>query len=311
MIERYLYNIQRLVPEENKYRAVSETKDKLEAYLVEHYGNKEYSKSEILEALRSVGHPRMIALEYGAVSNRWIGPLYMDSYLEVCKVVLICILFGVTLGQLVTQKEGWGTIISSILINVIQAGVVSVAVITIVYVILSNIKSEEEEERQKWSMDILKASPRERNKVSITEIAFESLAIVLALIWINYPESLIQIVSNFNAADHIYMPLFNKAAFQEFAIIMNIVLSLNLVLNGYLFANKEWNPTTRIGSMALDCVGFFLLVRILQTPNLIQWEVPAKIFEKIDWGAYVILGIVGISILGELIGHAKAMFFSK
>lgn len=104
MIERYIYEVTRRVPQENR----DEIRLELQS-LIEDMCAGENCSAE--DALQKLGNPVEFAKRYRDDSNYLIGPEYYDNYIWVLKIALIGIAISAAISGLVsgiTDTLNWG-----------------------------------------------------------------------------------------------------------------------------------------------------------------------------------------------------------
>ena len=84
MIERYVYDVIRRLPEDNR----EEVKKELYLNIDDMLGSNR-SEEHIEQILLELGEPRLLALKYQTKERYLISPAYYDDYIRVLKVVII------------------------------------------------------------------------------------------------------------------------------------------------------------------------------------------------------------------------------
>lgn len=136
MIERYIYEVTRRVPQENR----DEIRLELQS-LIEDMCAGENCSAE--DALQKLGNPVEFAKRYRDDSNYLIGPEYYDNYIWVLKIALIGIAISAAISGLVsgiTDTLNWGEFFGNFfaeLFTTFFSGIFSVVgAVTIVFAIL-------------------------------------------------------------------------------------------------------------------------------------------------------------------------------
>lgn len=100
-IERYIYQVQKYLPESQR----EEVGKELRANLLDMLGEEPHEE-EVLDVLISLGHPKKLAREYSTSERYLIGPAYYDQYLEILKLVTSIVLVVMVVVQLLSLVFG-------------------------------------------------------------------------------------------------------------------------------------------------------------------------------------------------------------
>jgi hypothetical protein len=82
--ERYVYDVTRRLPESMREEVAKELRANMDDMLPQ-----SPSEEDVVDVLKTLGHPRNLANEYRGTKRYLIAPEWMDDYLRVLKVVLI------------------------------------------------------------------------------------------------------------------------------------------------------------------------------------------------------------------------------
>ena len=185
MIESYIYEVTRRVPQETREEIRMEL-----GGLIEDMGSKEGISAE--EVLEKLGDPAVFARRYREDNNYLIGPEYYDDYVWVLKIALIGIGISAVVSAVVNGIMGAGNLeiaglvnlfiifFEELLVNAISGALGAVGVITAVFAFLEWQKVRVKVKPEKaWSPFSLSAVPDNRAVIkrgdSVFSIVFASV----------------------------------------------------------------------------------------------------------------------------------------
>lgn len=187
LIERYVYAVQRALPQSQREEVAKELRSDIQDMMEHEKGNE---GDRIKAVLTRLGRPEDLALRYSGSVNYLIGPKWFGTYLAVLKkvaYVAVPVIFVIQLADVVlggTQP----TVIEMIIEAVIALAGTLVTVlfwVTAVFAILERSESHLRESDKKifqWSVDSLPELPVTREVKladSIANIVFYAAMVVL------------------------------------------------------------------------------------------------------------------------------------
>ena len=117
LIERYLYDVVRRLPEKQRKDIEEELRTLIEDMLEERKGDG--GAEEVEAVLSELGDPAKLAMKYRGEEAHLIGGEYYPIYCQILKLVLICVGVGVTISavvhwivQLPAQEEGMNGVVN-------------------------------------------------------------------------------------------------------------------------------------------------------------------------------------------------------
>ena len=188
MIERYIYDVVRRLPDENK----EEVKKELNANIDDMLGENR-SDDHIEKVLLELGEPRLLALKYQTKERYLISPAYYDDYIRVLKIVII-IFISITLvgGAIdllvnlnnVTPWEMIGQVLSKLIGDSISSIFSSFAFVTLVFWLIE--KTEAKGSRKIWSLSKLPELPKQnvykiKRTGAVISLIIESVCILILI----------------------------------------------------------------------------------------------------------------------------------
>lgn len=279
MIKRYIYQVQKYLPESQR----EEVGKELQANLLDMMGE-DPQEEEVLEALISLGHPKKLAREYSIEERYLIGPTYYDQYLEILKLVTSIVLVVMVVVQLLSlvfghSSDGFSlqTFIQSVgkIVGVVLGAVLQSAFwVTFSFVMVERYGQEEGHKRDQeedWSPKNLPAVPKVGPlKISKVEAAITLVVTVFVMALLVQGSDWIGVFYREGENAYRSIPLFSSArltwylpAFWFFAIAQVAMVLWQLM-------KKYWTMPMAMVNFLLE-LGFILLVMgMLLDPHLLD-----------------------------------------
>lgn len=311
MIANYLYTIGRHLPPRVRDDVLKDIEVNLYDYLEENFGKKEYTDEELEKAIRSMGHPHMVAEAYLDQPRGLIGPVYIDAYWLVVKIAVFGIAVGLTIANII-NLSGFTNGIQlylQILAQIWQASLTAVGIITLIFAAVQHYTPEETiKNNEAWSLKILENAVEPQQKIKLFEIILGTFFLCLSLVVINQGSSLVST----NGKTFVF---FNKAALEPYLLWFNLFILVSLAVNIYLLIQRKWQPATRILTVLLNLAGIAVFTIFAFDPNV--WNLAplasyvgsdlAVIERGIQISIYIGLAAVVIVSAIDIIGHVKVL----
>lgn len=316
MIKDYLYAIGKYLPASQKSDVLKDIEANLYDYLEENFGVKDYSNEEIEKAILFMGNPKKVAEGYLNRPRCLIGPPYLDIYLLVVKLAVGGVAIGITVSLLISFSNitQFPEFILRLLSGLWQAGISAVGTVTLIFAALYHYYPDNEDfNTEEWDIKKLEKAPEESDKVTLSDVIFESLFSIFLLIYLNQGQFLRFIGSERN------IPGLNDAVFSPYLLWFNLIMSATLLLNLYLLIKRKWQFGTRMISILLDIAGIWLFGVLAFTPNIwdfsnIQGITPDAlegINTALQLGLKIGLGAIVVVTSIETFKHLRKMLKKK
>ncbi|MDE5678897.1 MAG: permease prefix domain 1-containing protein, partial [Lachnospiraceae bacterium] len=200
MIERYLYDVVRRLPEKQRKDIEEELRTLIEDMLEERQDGKSQEEN-VKEVLSELGDPAKLAMKYRGEEAHLIGGEYYPLYCQRLKLVLICVGVVVVISAVVhlivqfpMQSSGTGVVVGGVvdfflsLASLPEALLGSFGFVTLVFFILER-NQVKLQQREPWSLEKLMQIPDKKAVISkgdsIVGIFF---GILIMVIFICLPE---------------------------------------------------------------------------------------------------------------------------
>ena len=281
LIERYVYDVVRRLPENERDEVSRELKSNIYDMLPDDAGD-----DEIEAALRSLGSPASLAEKYRQKPRYLISPAVYDEYVSVIKWVAplvgsVALIIGAVSG--IVRATGAGTEdLSRLITNAIAGGLssgISSAVQTLIWVTLGFTIAERvgaKSIKDDWDIsDLPDTLPDEKSRIPLSEgivgmaltTVFTTLAILICIGKLNLP------VVAFRTEDVLHIvPAFNPDFLAGCVIPIAAIGIAVIVESAVKIKCRRWTPLVCAVVVAQNIVSAALLLYLLSSPNLFSAE---------------------------------------
>jgi len=327
MIERYVYDVTRRLPENTRAEVAKELNANIGDMLPE-----QPSEADIVKVLTTLGEPRELAAGYRTTQRYLISPKWMDEYLMVLKIVMIvfaAITLVFTLIESLTEPQAStvigiiGEVFGTTLSEVIQSLFRSFALVTLIFVLIDRAGAKCSDEP--WSPKKLPELPKENvRKISRAEsiigmmmaAIFGSIFAYLLLnnqLYIGWFDE-----AGWHAGTGI--PLFTDSVIQAFLPVYIASVVVTIADHAVKLKVGHWNIMTAVSHTIEHLFSIVLTIVFVNTPNLLNpaflaeaasfFESPSVqvLEEGIRQGATGIVTLVSIFVIIDLIATWVKVF---
>jgi hypothetical protein len=273
-IDRYLYQIEKKLPQKNRADLIAEIKSNLYDEIEGKYGNHEATEKEILQFLQENGSPSKIAWSYRGSTQALIGGSLYPIYLLVLKIVLPASMIGIFVATGISIGFGsqtfWASI-GNLLSSILQVAITAVGMVTVIFVLIERFADPDELKQEiknkPWNPKELPAVPLKKNVLkrsdSIATIAF----LTLFIIGFNYFSNSITWFYSANET-RLVMPFFKKEILNQYLPWLNAFWISNIIFHIVLLIRNRWNTGFRLLKIGFDWAGLGLFLWIVSNPTL-------------------------------------------
>lgn len=262
MIERYIYDVTRRLPENER----GEIKRELEASITDMLPDNP-SRQDITAVLTKLGSPRILAEQYRQKPQYLISPAMFDNYISVLKAVtaivaVVCGCIGVVLA-----------LSSGSIVQVISSGIAMAfegALQTALWITVGFVIAEKCGYKQEWKLEDLPQLPtgiRISRSSSTAGMIMSVFLPVLFIAMIIREESFFIFV---RGAD-IITPL-SQAALERFIPYLVMLGVLGFIVNGFRLYWAKWNIPLCVINAIYNVVWAGVVISALNWPDLISTE---------------------------------------
>lgn len=262
MIERYIYDVTRRLPENER----GEIKRELEASITDMLPDNP-SRQDITAVLTKLGSPRILAEQYRQKPQYLISPAMFDNYISVLKAVtaivaVVCACIGVVLA-----------LSSGSIVQIISSGIAMAfegALQTALWITVGFVIAEKYGYKQEWKPEDLPQLPTGIKISRSSSIAGMIMSVFLPVLFI---AMIIREKSFFifvRGAD-IITPL-SQAALERFIPYLVMLGVLGFIVNGFRLYWAKWNIPLCVINAIYNVVWAGVVISALNWPDLISTE---------------------------------------
>ncbi len=248
LIERYLYAVTKRLRPRLREDVKKELSGLIDEMLLERCGPVTPTEKDIRVVLTELGSPRELWEKYDDTSGKCLLPQpYYSMWLTVVKIVLLCVVFGLTLSSGIlhfTEEQQWYETVLSWLAMVWSGGLQSFAIVTILFLFFSRrgIRLDEP-----YNFDDLPPVPQ-RKKISRGECWAGIVFCMVFMVWfLCFPEYIF-----IHWGPEGVISLFDAAALREaWYLILGIGL-LGIVREVILLREGQYTQRVMVATVALN-----------------------------------------------------------
>lgn len=290
LIERYLYDVTRRLPEKQRADIENELRTLIEDMLAEYEGNGKAENENIRTVLEELGDPANLALKYRDGADHLIGGKYYPMYCQVLKIVLICVAVGMGISAIVSffvtaGSNGADTV--NAVVETVEKGFINVASIpgallqafawvTLVFFLMERNQVKLDGTDAVWSIGNLPPVPSKKAVISrgdsIVGIIFGVLFMVL---FICAPEFAGAWVKSVTTGDMVAISVFNLSIWNRILPLLIISFALGIIDEVVKLIVGCYNLTVMYVSIFCNIVSLIVTVYLFKAyelfnPNFVE-----------------------------------------
>jgi hypothetical protein len=314
LIEIYIQEVTRRVPEKSREDIALELRSTIEDMLPE-----DYTKEEIKLVLEKLGNPAMLASGYRDQPMYLIGPRYFDLYVTLLKMILpIAISIGliVMIAEYFISHGGGETVIQVVITimgkgigTIIDVGIQTFFWLTVVFAILERADKKNDmhplsSSLKKWTPDDLKNIPFIPKKKIISKLEVFGYLFWTA-IWATlyfYANHLVGIYEGNGNRLEFVTPVLNQEVLVSNWPIVLVVIGLEIALALYKFIKGQWTKQVAVFNTVTELIGALVFLVIISNPNLLHQEFIAYMTDLFTINAeqlkrWIVGGVISIYVV--------------
>lgn len=289
-IERYVYQVRRSLPRKNRDDIEKEIRSLIGDMLAERCGDRTPQQKDVDIVLIELGDPRALAGQYTEQGTHYlIGPALFPRYIQLLKIVGICVAGGITLATIIQSLLNTDTTplaqFGNWLFTMMSALMGMFTWITVIFAFIENRESSRigkamgeafDEVAKEFSgqnddggtfLDHLPEVPAEKAAIPVSEpiagIVFTSLFLVLFVV---APQLLAVYIPS--EAGLMRIPLFNPDVIRTLILPMAACLVLGLAREIFRLIEGRHSIRMTIVTVLCDLPALFLMIYILTRKDL-------------------------------------------
>lgn len=283
LIEAYIYEVTRRVPEKVRDDIALELRSTIEDMLSENY-----SEVEVKNVLSKLGNPVELAASYRDTPRYLIGPQVYDAYIGTLKLVApwaILITLLVHIVESMVLFSGEEALLTAIIktFSIILANMITVLLqvlfwITVAFIIMERTggfkgKIPFTKTQHVWTPDDLKNTTiisKEKN-IPISDIAFNLFGVVFMLVLYFNADHLAGIYQSDETGKLAFTtPFFNQEILLSYWPMVVFIASLEIISNLYKLKIRKWTFQLAVVNTIVHLLSIIVFIFIVSNPNLIH-----------------------------------------
>lgn len=281
LIEVYIYEVTRRLPEKTRKDIALELKSTIEDMLPDNY-----SEEDIKHVLAKLGSPEKLASSYKDKPNYLIGPQIYDTYMSTMKLVIPWAI-GITLLVhfidsifVFNSDEALLPAITTFLITTIS-NIISVVLqvlfwITLSFIIVERTGGLKVKIMPEWTPEDLnhvRIIPKEKD-IPFTEILLSLIGTAfLAVVYFNADRLAGIYQTTENGKLTFIMPIFNQETLLAFWPIIIALLIIQIAFIIYKWKLRKWTIPLAIVNLIVTVISTITVIVMAKTPNLLNVEI--------------------------------------
>lgn len=277
LIERYLYDVIRRLPEKQRTDIEQELKSLIEDMIEERMEAGEADRETCVKAaLNQLGSPAKLARSYRGEHDSLISGEYYDNYCFVLKTVLICAGVGILVSNIMSavihavtyvgETEGIIEIMTNDMINIgfIPTALIEIfGVVTLIYAIMERNHVKVTTDKTPWSWEKLPSIPLKKAVISRIDSVIGIIFIVLLAVIFTCIPQLMGAWMKQADGNLVAIPVFNLSIWNQVLPILLFSLAVSLVdeivklvAGRYSYAVMYVNIVTNVIGVVLAAILF-------------------------------------------------------
>lgn len=284
LIEIYIHEVTRRIPEKNREDIALELRSTIEDMLPD-----DYDEEEVKTVLSKLGNPAVLASEYSDKPMHLIGPRYYDLYITLLKMIIpiavVISLIALTADYLIEYNGDHSvayiitTVTSKSIGSILEVGIQVFFWLTLVFAIVERTDNSKDNHPlttkwTKWTPDDLKDLTLIHKKKAISKFeVFTNLLwiAVWATVYFN-AENLIGVYKGGEGPLNFVAPAFNQEVLHQYWPIILVIIGLETALAIYKLIQKHWTKGLALCTTAFELIVIIVFSIILTHPNVFNRE---------------------------------------
>ena len=272
LIERYLYDVIRRLPEKQKKDIEQELRSLIDDMIEEQSESGESREQCVKTVLTELGSPAKLARSYRNENNALISGEYFDNYCYILKIVLICTAIGLLISNVVSavihviEMENVPSVLWNDMLNIgmLPSALIQVfGWITLGYAVLERSHVKINTDTKTWSLDKLPDIPYKKSMISRGDCAVGiAFSILLGSLLLFVP----QLFGVWIQQDGIMtaIPFFNLAVWKQALPLCMVSIGLGIIDELVKLISRVYTYTVMTVTIITNLVSYGLIVFIFK-----------------------------------------------
>jgi hypothetical protein len=321
LIEVYIQEVTRRLPEKNREDIALELKSTIEDMLP-----KDYNEENVETILEKLGSPAALAEGYRDQSRYLIGPRYFDAYISLLKMILpiaTIISLIVLAAENIIGYDNSASVLNMIILLIAEGiwGIIVVGMqvffwLTVVFAIMERVNKSNDTQPltphlTEWKVEDLKHITFIPKQKAISKLEVFG-ALIWTAIWATvyfYADHLIGIYKSGPEGLEFIAPAMNEAVLVHYWPIILIIVGLEISLSIYKLIERQWTKGMAWFNALLQIIVTIAFVVIIKNPELFNSDFLSHTSSLFEVSVSKLkFWIIGGSIIGFLIAAVINIF---
>ena len=273
LVDRYIAEVGRHLPEKNRSDIKAEIRSMLEDMLEERGARANSADDKVIvETLEGLGDPKLLASKYAPPKRYLIGPGWYEVYLQTLQRVLYIVLplfAAVTIVlTLAANPLDLATALGKAIGGAFEVGLQIFFWMTIVFIFLERSEEVpykvEETGTKAWTVAQLPKTPHKR-QISIGEALTDVVMELFLLLWIVLPP-----IQSWLQGELEFIPFFHPNLWNLWLPIFFVLLVLSLIHDVFKLKIGNWTPALTVTNVILCLASIVYVVALVTTQQVIN-----------------------------------------
>lgn len=279
LINSYIYAIGQKLPYKNREDIKKELESLIYDEIESKYG-KEPTEEDMKQFINNFGTPKEVAKKY---SNEplVISSGLTDLYFMIIKIVVLAIsiafITAFTVGLFTKNYEGFELIIKTFIgipLNIIQASLSGIGIVTLVFIIITKLANENNiETDDDWTIEDL-------NDISIENMIESKLESILSIFFLTlfiaiiniHPQLLTKVENTWGVLDRLLSHRIDLQVFRPYAVALSIVWLFEIVYHIIILNTGIKTKKLKLMNFITSILGVTVLILIVTNKALFIGE---------------------------------------
>ncbi len=286
-VRRYLYDVVRRLPENQRKDIQQELETLIEDMLEERMDNGKSEEENVQDVLRDLGDPAVLAAKYRGDKQCLLSGEYYTVYIQVLKIVLACVAGGLVVATLVSSivqagMAGLGNGDMEGVVNIMQNGAINIGtipsamiqafgILTLIFVLLerNQVRLQDRVQGSKenpgWTLEKLPWVPEKKAMISKADSILGIIFTVLVSIMFVYIPELMGAWLKTDSGSVVAIPVFDMDMWNKVLPMLLISMGVGLITETVKLLKGRYCPvvlwTTIVDCIVTVIVAFKVLLR--------------------------------------------------
>lgn len=268
LIERYLYDVVRHLPEKQRKDIEEELRTLIEDMIEERAVDPAKTREEyVKQVLNELGNPAKLARNYRGERHSLISGEYYDNYCYVLKIVIICTIAGIVCSNIVSaiihviETKGKTDAVLDDMLNIASvpmALVFAFGIVTFIFACMERYQFNINEKT--WTLDELPQIPYKKSVISRIESAAGIIFGVLGIILFTFAPQLVGAWIRMDDGQFVSVPIFNLSVWRG-ALPLFVVAALVGIMTDFVkLVAGRYTYTVMTVTVIMDVISFGITV---------------------------------------------------